>query len=122
MSLLIAKSVPRHACVPRAGGVAWGMRALELRIPRLVLVFAAAVAVWLSGRWMPDLRFDVRGQSLLAHAISLVGVLFCAVGVPQFQRAETTTNPMKPVASTSLVTKGVYRVTRNPMYLGFALI
>jgi hypothetical protein len=38
------------------------------------------------------------------------------------QRAKTTINPFKPQNSTALVTSGVYRFTRNPMYLGLTLI
>jgi len=98
------------------------MRALELRIPPLVLVFAAALVMWLMGGWAPDWRFEVREQILVAVAIASLGVIFCVGGVLQFRRAQTTTNPMRPVASTSLVTSGVYRLTRNPMYVGFALM
>lgn len=98
------------------------MRTLELRIPPLVLVFTAALVMWLIARWTPDLRFGVRGQSLAAMAVASLGVFFCVAGVLEFRRAQTTTNPMKPVASSSLVTRGVYRLSRNPMYLGFALI
>ncbi|MNJ74873.1 hypothetical protein D3C77_718740 [compost metagenome] len=31
-------------------------------------------------------------------------------------------NPLKPASASALVTSGIYRVTRNPMYLGFALV
>ena len=43
-------------------------------------------------------------------------------GVLAFRQANTTVNPTTPVASTALVVRGVYRLTRNPMYLGFALL
>lgn len=39
-----------------------------------------------------------------------------------FKRAGTTVNPLRPATSTQLVTGGVYRYTRNPMYLGHALM
>ena len=98
------------------------MRVLELRIPPLVLVFSAALVMWLIGRWTPDWRFGVRAQILVAVAIASLGVIFCVLGVLQFHRAQTTINPMRPVASTSLVTSGIYRLTRNPMYVGFVLM
>jgi protein-S-isoprenylcysteine O-methyltransferase Ste14 len=43
-------------------------------------------------------------------------------GSSSFHRAGTTVNPMKPEATTSLVTKGAYRFSRNPIYLGLAII
>ena len=34
----------------------------------------------------------------------------------------TTVNPLRPEKASSLVTSGIFRLTRNPMYLGLALI
>lgn len=41
-------------------------------------------------------------------------------GVMAFRRARTTVNPLNPEAATALVIVGVYRYTRNPMYVGLA--
>lgn len=43
-------------------------------------------------------------------------------GVFEFHRKKTTLNPMLNTASTALVSGGVYRFTRNPMYLGMLCI
>lgn len=40
----------------------------------------------------------------------------------RFRRANTTVNPLKPQAASSLVTAGIYRYTRNPMYLGLLFL
>jgi protein-S-isoprenylcysteine O-methyltransferase Ste14 len=45
-----------------------------------------------------------------------------ALGGIAFRRARTTTNPLKPEAASSLVIAGVYRYTRNPMYVGVACV
>jgi protein-S-isoprenylcysteine O-methyltransferase Ste14 len=42
-------------------------------------------------------------------------------GMVAFRRAKTTVNPIKASAASSLVTRGVYEFTRNPMYLGLFL-
>ena len=49
------------------------------------------------------------------------GLLFVLAGGISFRRARTTVNPLKPEAASALVTSGIYRYTRNPMYVGFAL-
>ena len=36
--------------------------------------------------------------------------------------AKTTVSPIKPQASSKLVNSGIYRISRNPMYLGFLII
>ena len=46
----------------------------------------------------------------------------CVSGIVSFRRAKTTVNPMKPDSTSSLVVSGIYRYTRNPMYLGFLLV
>ena len=42
-------------------------------------------------------------------------------GLIAFLRARTTPNPLQPQQASTLVTDGIYRCTRNPMYLGMAL-
>lgn len=51
-----------------------------------------------------------------------IGVAVAIAGVIEFRRARTTVDPMRPERASALVSSGIYRVTRNPMYLGFALI
>jgi protein-S-isoprenylcysteine O-methyltransferase Ste14 len=38
-----------------------------------------------------------------------------------FRRAKTTVNPLHPEKASALVTTGLYRITRNPMYVGLLL-
>jgi protein-S-isoprenylcysteine O-methyltransferase Ste14 len=52
----------------------------------------------------------------------LAGALTCLAGVCSFRRAKTTVNPMKLDSSSVLVASGIYKYSRNPMYLGFVLI
>jgi protein-S-isoprenylcysteine O-methyltransferase Ste14 len=49
-------------------------------------------------------------------------VLFDGLGLLAFRAARTTINPMAPQRTRALVTGGVYRITRNPMYVGMALL
>jgi protein-S-isoprenylcysteine O-methyltransferase Ste14 len=44
------------------------------------------------------------------------------VAAAQFRAAKTTVNPLTPELATSMVTNGIYRFSRNPMYLGFLII
>ncbi len=52
----------------------------------------------------------------------VIGVALNLLPKLAFQRARTTVNPLRPSASSALVTRGVYRYTRNPMYLGQATV
>jgi len=61
------------------------------------------------------------GHHGLAAIISGVGIFFILAGVYEFQKAKTTLNPTTPAATSSVVASGIYRVSRNPMYVGFLL-
>ena len=52
----------------------------------------------------------------------LAGIFFAIAGVRSFKRAHTTVNPMQPNSASSLVTSGIYRHTRNPMYVGMVAV
>jgi len=54
--------------------------------------------------------------AVVTYAAVSVGL----AGVVAFRRARTTVNPLQPERASALVTGGIYRHTRNPMYLAVA--
>jgi len=55
----------------------------------------------------------------LCFVIVMMGAVLALAGALAFRQARTTVDPMHPAAATTLVIRGIYRHTRNPMYLGF---
>jgi protein-S-isoprenylcysteine O-methyltransferase Ste14 len=100
-------------------------RWLEHRIPPPVIDVACAVLMWQLALWMPWAQCWPRGGGLLvwglAIAVALAGALLALLGVYQLARARTTVNPLAPARARQLVSGGIYRYTRNPMYLGMLL-
>ncbi len=95
---------------------------MKLRtLPALQLLIAGAVMYTLAV-WFPLLNFGTERLSLLSVLIACMGVVLILAGGVAFRRVGTTVNPMQPDKTRSLVTEGVYRFSRNPMYLGFLLI
>ena len=97
------------------------VRHLELKIPPLALcaVFAAAIAVF--AHFVPAANVPVWGHRPIGLAAMLIGIALAVAGVVEFRRARTTVNPLLPGTARSVVASGVYRFTRNPMYLGMAV-
>ncbi|MGY0218219.1 methyltransferase family protein [Endozoicomonadaceae bacterium StTr2] len=94
------------------------MKQLELKIPPVIVVFLVAVAMWLMAKVMPRIVLSFEARYLILLAFNLVGFLIALSGVRAFRKAQTTVNPVKPDTASSLVSGGIYRFTRNPMYLG----
>jgi protein-S-isoprenylcysteine O-methyltransferase Ste14 len=94
---------------------------LELKIPPLIVLAIIAFAMWLVARATPQLLVIYSGRIVAAGALALLGVAAAGAGVVAFSRERTTVNPHTPQESASVVTGGIYRWTRNPMYLGMLL-
>lgn len=94
------------------------MRSLELRVPPPVVMLAAALLMWVAAHGLPALDFQLPAHGTLAVVIALIGLAIAVFAVLQFRRAGTTPNPMKPHESATVVVTGLYRYSRNPMYLG----
>jgi protein-S-isoprenylcysteine O-methyltransferase Ste14 len=98
------------------------MPQLELKVPPLALVVVFALAMWLQASLTPALSFSGAWQVPLAAVLATLGGAIASAGVVAFHRAQTTVNPTKPEGSSSVVSTGIYAYSRNPMYLGFALL
>jgi protein-S-isoprenylcysteine O-methyltransferase Ste14 len=99
-----------------------GMSVLEHKVPPLVVVAAAALLMWAVSAATPALAVDDATRWAAAALFLAAGASFCIAGVLSFRRARTTVDPVHPENTSSLVTTGIYRVSRNPMYVGFALV
>lgn len=99
------------------------MRALENKIPPPLVGLLFAFIVWVTSSATAPLSIFNQEQKLLVVVILLViGFGFAISGGISFRRAKTTVNPLKPETASSLVTSGVFKFTRNPMYVGLAII
>jgi protein-S-isoprenylcysteine O-methyltransferase Ste14 len=96
-------------------------RTLELKIPPVLLTLIFGALMWLVSRMVPGsiLSAPLRVACLLAF--SAAGAFVGLHAVISFRKAQTTVNPLNPHACTSLVESGIFRFTRNPMYLALVL-
>jgi protein-S-isoprenylcysteine O-methyltransferase Ste14 len=97
------------------------MPTIDLKIPPLALTAIALATIIGANALAPrDTPFTW---------LPIIGVLLAAIGFAillgaaiQFRRSHTTLNPINPESATTFVASGLYRYTRNPMYLGMALV
>ena len=68
-----------------------------------------------------SLKIELDGQSLISIIVFMFGIIIISISGYQFRKASTTVNPLLPEESSKLITSGIYRFSRNPMYIGFLL-
>ena len=98
------------------------MPSLQLKIPPPIVALLVGGVMWGVSVVTQPVELPVFGRVVMAVAIALSGGGFSLAGVLSFRRAKTTVNPMKPEKASSLVTSGIYTVTRNPMYVGLLFV
>lgn len=98
------------------------MKRLELFIPPPVVMLIIGLLMWLLADVFPTLDRPWLRSTGVAAALGLTGLAISLAGVVAFRRASTTTDPRHPAQASALVSSGVYRYSRNPMYLGVLLI
>jgi protein-S-isoprenylcysteine O-methyltransferase Ste14 len=94
---------------------------LELRIPPPVVAGIAAVVMYAIDKLVPASEMSIPLRDSMAILLVAVSLYILLSSVLSFRRHETTTNPLVPDRASSLVRSGVFRFTRNPMYLGMLL-
>jgi protein-S-isoprenylcysteine O-methyltransferase Ste14 len=98
------------------------MQTLELKVPPPLVAALIGASMWVIARLPPAIALPEFIRTVTALPVALAGAALTITGVLSFRLARTTVNPMKPEAAALLVRSGVYRLSRNPMYLGLLVV
>ncbi|TNF57574.1 MAG: isoprenylcysteine carboxylmethyltransferase family protein [Burkholderiales bacterium] len=98
------------------------MDKLEHLVPPPLVALALAGLMWWLATWPPSWPWSGQGRMPVVGALVVLGLVFDLSGLASFVRRRTTVNPLRPERASSLVTGGIYRITRNPMYVGLACL
>jgi protein-S-isoprenylcysteine O-methyltransferase Ste14 len=97
------------------------MSSLELKIPPPAVALLFGVLMWLASSLVAPVDVPFGPRVAVALALVSLGLVFGVSAMAAFRRIKTTMSPIKPAATSSLVTTGPFRFTRNPMYLSLLL-
>ena len=78
------------------------------------------VTVFALNTYLPGPRFTAAGFQFVGALVIVVGLLLLVLAGGLFKQADIGLTPFTSVST--LVTNGVYRYTRNPMYFGMLLV
>ena len=71
---------------------------------------------------LPVGEFEFFGRLWLLRALLVLGISIGVISLFQFIQVKTTIDPLAPEKSSRLVTNGVYKISRNPMYLALLIV
>ena len=95
---------------------------MHLRIPPPIVALIGILLIFLSKDYILILYLHPHLQNTLSLLFLIIGFVIIFSATKEFRKSETTVNPMKPETSTCLVTLGIFKYSRNPMYLGLTSI
>lgn len=96
------------------------MSTLELKIPPVIVAALTGGLMWGAAELLPRLTV-LEDWAWMARPFYLAALLLGVGGVIQFALARTTVDPHRVDRASNLVTGGIYRFTRNPMYVAIFL-
>ena len=96
------------------------MNILKTKIPPPIIALTCIVINYLSTYLINPIKFP--NIEIIGILILLVGLITAMLAIFLFKKDKTTVNPINPEEATTLVTTGIFSITRNPMYLGLLLM
>ena len=95
---------------------------MRLIVPPPLQAGVCAGGMWLVAKYVPEFAVDFQWSTYFTAFLVFIGVCIDFAALAVFFRSKTTVSPIAPQKTSRLVVSGVYKFSRNPMYLGLAFI
>jgi protein-S-isoprenylcysteine O-methyltransferase Ste14 len=94
---------------------------LETHVPPPVVALVVAIAMWVANRLDPGTSAPGVVRTVVSGVLFALAILVAWSGIRSFARVRTSFDPHHPENANTLVTGGIFRLSRNPMYLSMVL-
>lgn len=92
------------------------------RIPPPIVMILIGALMWYVASSALALPINIPLHEIIGGVLIAVGVVVSFVAIGQFKFTGTTVNPLTPSAATRLVDGGIFKLSRNPMYLAMVIM
>ena len=93
---------------------------MKNKIPPPLVTLFFGLCIYFSQEYFPE--FNLEFLTILSYIFYFTGLTILVLAVRLFKKQNTTVNPIKIENASSLVTSGIFKYSRNPMYLGMVMI
>ena len=90
------------------------------KIPPPIVTFICGLAIYFSKTFFN--QFLSYSNNRISIFLLILGLFIFISAVRSFRKQKTTVNPLAPKQASSLVSSGIFKYSRNPMYLGMLII
>ena len=90
------------------------------KIPPPIVTLFFGLCIYFSRPYFPEFSNSVLNS--LSIISFVVGIFVFAAAVSSFKKQKTTVNPISIENASSLVVSGIFKYSRNPMYLGMSFV
>ena len=96
---------------------------MKNKIPPPIVMALFGLLIYLEDKYFfASVTVELDNQRIYTLCVAIVAFCIIALGMLEFQKAKTSVNPIDLSKSSSVVNSGIYRFTRNPMYLGLVIL
>ena len=96
---------------------------MKNRIPPPIVMALFGLLIYFEEKYFfVSITTELDSQRIYSLCTAIVGFCIIALGMLEFKKAQTTVNPLNLNQSTSIVSSGIFKYTRNPMYLGMVVL
>ena len=93
---------------------------LNNKVPPPIVTLICGLGIYLSRSLFPT--YNHASIGIISALFLSLGIMTLIAAVLFFIKRKTTLSPLQPEKASSLVVSGVFKHSRNPMYLGLSLI
>ena len=90
------------------------------KIPPPIVTLICGLAIYFSKTFFN--KFFSYNNNTISLFLLILGFTVFTLAVKAFNRQKTTVNPLEPRQASALVSSGIFKYSRNPMYLGMLII
>lgn len=95
---------------------------MKLKIPPALQVVLFGFLMWFIKKITQQQHFDFQYQNQASWLIFFIGIILGLFAVYSFKKAKTTVDPLNPEKASQLVVQGLYKYSRNPMYVAMLFV